>query len=222
MPNKDEENTDLGTDKWITVGGKKMKIPAGEEGDEALKEKLPSASGSKQSNTKEAQKSYTQRYGVTRTLFKTRDLVLFKEFTKEGLVSGLAGDNLTIMSDGRVYKSHKDKAFLKSELLGEAHWDTLTKADRTKLLEKAKVSTDYNTTNWANLSKELRDVLKENAPQGMTTATTGVHNPIYNPINEEIPVSQRIKDEVKRQHNIPSHEEYENGKDDTDEKKGKD
>ena len=105
-------------------------------------------------------------------------------------------------------------SFLKSELLGEVHWDTMTKADRVALLKKANISTGYSDSNWSVLSKELRIVLKENAPQGMSTATTGVHNPIYNPINEEKPVSQRIEDEMKRQHE---------SKGDTDiEEKGKD
>ncbi len=201
MPDdKKPEGLEQETDKWITVGGKKIRIPAGEDGEELVREQLPSASGQKQSNTKEAQKSYTQRFGVTRTLFKTRDVVLFKEYTKEGVVSGLSGENLTIMSDGRVYKSDKDHTFLKSELLGEVHWDTMTKTDRIELLTKAKISTGYSNTDWSNLSKELRIALKENAPQGMTTATTGVHTPIYNPINEEKPVSQRIEEEMERQH----------------------
>lgn len=214
MPSdKKPEGLESDQDEWITVGGKKIRIPKGEDGEEKVREQLPSASGQKQSNTKEAQKSHTQRFDVSRTLFKIRDKIVFKDYTKEGVISGFSGDNITIMSDGRICKSDKDHTFLKSELLGEYHWDSMTKADRVALLKKAKISTGYSTSDWSVLSKELRIALKENAPQGMTTATTGVHTPIYNPINEEKPVSQRIEDEMKRQHET---------KGDTDEEKGKD
>lgn len=214
MPSdKKPEGLETDQDEWITVGGKKIRIPKGEDGEEKVREQLPSASGQKQSNTKEAQKSYTQRFGVSRTLFKIRDEIVFKEYAKEGVISGFAGDNITIMSGGRVYKSDKDHTFLKSELLGEYHWDSMTRPDRVSLLEKAKIPSTYSTTDWSNLAKELRIALKENAPQGMTTATTGVHTPIYNPINEEKPVSQRIEEEMERQHKEKGGTDEEKGKD---------
>ena len=86
MPDKDSDNTDMDQDKWITVGGKKMKIPAGEEGEEALREKLPSTRGAKESNTKEAQKTYNRRFGIMKTLFKLRENVVFAEYKKSGII----------------------------------------------------------------------------------------------------------------------------------------
>lgn len=212
MPSETDEKKDSST--WVTVGGKKIEIPAGEEGEEYLREKLPSARGMKESNTKEAQKSYNQRFDVMKTLFEIRDKVVFDKYEKEGIISGFAGDTITIMSKGRVYKKSRDYVFKVSELLkGDVHWDTLTKKDRVPYLTKAKLDLSYSTKNWANLKPEIREVIKQASPAGVSTATTGTHNPIYNPLNEEKPVSERIEEEIERQHKATG---------DTDEKKGKD
>lgn len=219
MPKADtgrDKPGDKETEKWITVGGKKIKIEAGEEGEEALREKLPSARGVKESGTKQAQKQYEQRHDLIKSIFETREKVVFDKYEREGFVSGFEGDFVTIMSKGRVYRKAKNDVFKKSELLGDVHWDTITKSDRVKLLEKSNLPTDYSGQNWGNLSPEIRSaLLKNNSPAGMSTSTAGSHNPIYNPINEEKPVSQRIKEEISRQHKYA-------GAGLEDEKKGKD
>ncbi len=214
MPSETDEKKDSST--WVTIGGKKIEIPAGEEGEEYLREKLPSARGMKESNTKEAQKSYKQRFDVMKTLFKIRDKVVFQKYDKEGIISGFAGDNITIMANGRVYKEDRQQVFKISELLtGEIHWDTLTKSDRVQYLTKARLDSSYSTRNWANLAPELREAIKQASPAGVSTATTGMHNPIYNPINEETPVSERIDDEIKRQHKATGEINEKEGKDKT-------
>lgn len=216
MPDSTDEKKE--TSKWITIGGKKIEIPAGEEGEDAIREatesKNRSVRGMKESNTKQAQKAYQARFGIYKTLFKIRDAVVFDKYNREGVISGFAGDNLTIMSEGRVYKQHKDQVFKKEELLeGGVHWDTLTKADRVPYLTKANLDSSYSTRNWANLPPEIRGVIKEASPAGMSTATAGVHNPIYNPINEEKPVSDRIDEEIARQHKDTGREDEKKGKD---------
>lgn len=224
----DDKDNKKETSKWITIGGKKIEIPAGEEGEEALREKLPSARGMKESNTKQSQKSFIKRFGIPRTLLKIRDEVSFDDYKKFGKIAGFDGDTVKILSEGRIFKSDKDHVFKKSELLGELHWDSMTNSDRTKLLKMANIPTDYHTRNWATLTKEIRSVLKETSPAGMNTATNGVHNPIYNPVKEEKPVSERIKEEIKRQQNSPSHKDLEDGAGEgggdtgKDEEKGKD
>ena len=132
---------------------------------------------------------------------------------------------IKILSNNRIERVHRDDVFKKSELIGDYHWDSLTNQDRALTLKSVNLDTIYCKSNWANLKPEIRSVLKEVSPAGTTTATTGVHNPVYNPINEEKPLSDRIDDEIDRQHKMPSHEEFENGKGDgggKDEKKGKD
>lgn len=223
MPDKDAENTDQAQDKWITIGGKKVKIPAGEDGEEMVREQMPSVRGMKESNTKEAQKAYVKRYDLLKSIFNIRDEVVFNEYKKSGIISGFRGDIVTILSEGRIYSIEKNSVFKKEELIDQIHWDTMTNADRVIVLKDANIVSTYNKRNWGNLPFEIRSVLKELSPAGTTTATTGVHNPVYNPIHEEIPLSQRIEEEMARQHDQPSHTDLENGKGDNgSEKKGKD
>jgi len=216
MPSKPSKaDTDKDTEEWITVGGKKMRIDAGADKEELTREKMPSARGEKEKNTKQAQKVYKRRFELIKSIFKTRDEVVFAEYKKSGVVAGLNGDKLNIMSEGRIYPVNKNNVFKKSELLGDRHWDTMTNVDRVQILKSFNLPTFYNKQNWGNLSIEIRQtLLKNTSPAGTTTSTTGIHNPIYNPINEEKSVSNTIDDEIKRQENSPNHEEYENGKDD--------
>lgn len=226
MPSKpDKPIEDKDAEEWITIGGKKMRVDAGEGKEELTREKLPSARGQKESNTKEAQKIYKKRFELIKSIFKPRDQVVFAEYKKSGIVVGLNGEKINILSENRIYPVFKNNVFKKSELLGEYHWDTLTNVDRVGLLKSSNLPTFYNKQNWGNLSIEIREaLLKNTSPAGMSTNTTGVHNPIYNPINEEKSVSDTIKDEIKRQKNMPSHLEHEDGDIATDkknEKKGK-
>ena len=223
MPSPDKADTDKDAEEWITVGGKKMRIDAGADKEELTREKMPSARGEKEKNTKEAQKVYKKRFELIKSIFKPRDEVVFAEYNKSGIIAGLNGDKLNIMSEGRMYPVHKNNVFKKAELLGDRHWDTMTNVDRVQILKSFNLPTFYNKQNWGNLSMEIREALLKNAsPAGTTTSDAGIHNPIYNPINEEKSVSNTIDDEIKRQENSPNHEEYEDGKDNKKDKKSVD
>ena len=200
MPDKPIENKD--TEEWITIGGKKMRVDAGEDKEELTRPKMPSLRGEKESNTKEAQKSmYKKRFDLIKSPFKPRDKVVFAEYQKSGVIAGLDGSSVTILSEGRIYPAIKNHVFKKSELLGDVHWDTMTNVNRALELTKNSLPTFYNKQNWGNLSPEIREaLLKNTSPAGTTTSTTGIHNPIYNPINEEKTVDERIKQEMQRQH----------------------
>jgi len=199
MPDKPTENKD--TEEWITIGGKKMRIDAGEDKEELTREKMPSLRGEKESNTKEAQKMYKKRFNLIKSPFKPRDEVVFAEYKKSGIVTGLNGENINILSDSRIYPVLKNHVFKKSELLGDRHWDTLTNVDRVEVLKSSNLPIFYHKQNWGNLDYKIRETLLKNvSPAGTTTSTTGIHNPIYNPINEEKTVSDRIKQEMQRQH----------------------
>jgi len=216
----DKPVEDSDAEKWITVGGKKVKVNAGEDAEDRVREALPSLRGAKQSNTKEAQKSiYKKRLDLIKTPFKIRDEVVFAEYNKSGVISGFDGDKVKILSDGRNYPIIKNDVFLKKELLGEIHWDTMTNVDRVEILKLSNLPTFYNKQNWNNLATEIRQtILKNVSPAGTTTTTSGTHNPVYNPLNEEKSVSDRIDEEIKRQHESEG-SEMDTGKD---EKKGKD
>ncbi len=200
MPDKPIENKD--TEEWITIGGKKMRVDAGEDKEELTRPKMPSLRGEKESNTKEAQKSmYKKRFDLIKSPFKPRDEVVFAEYKKSGIVTGLDGLTIKILSEGRMYPVLKNHVFKKSELIGDVHWDTITNVDRAQLLKSSNLPTFYYKQNWGNLAPEVREqLLKNTSPAGTTTSTTGIHNPIYNPINEETTVDERIKQEMKRQH----------------------
>lgn len=215
MPVKkpDKPDVDKDTEEWITVGGKKMRVDAGEDKEDLTRAPMPSARGEKEHNTKEAQKMlYKMRFGLIKSIFNTRDEVVFAEYKKTGVVAGLNGDKLNIMSEGRIYPVLKNHVFKKSELLGDRHWDTMTNVDRVEVLKSANLPTFYNKQNWGNLALEIKETLLKNvSPAGTTTSTTGLHNPVYNPVKEEKSVSETIKEEMKRQHSMPSHDKQENG-----------
>ena len=208
MPEK-EESGDKAEEKWITIGGKKIRIPAGEEGEELVRDKLPSVRGQKESNTKEAQKSiYKIRFDLLKSIFKPRDEVVFAEYNKSGIIAGLNGDIINILCEGRTYPILKNHVFKKSELLGNRHWDTMTNVDRVEILKTCNLPAFYNKQNWGNLAIEIRtQLLKGTSPAGMSTSTPGTNNAIYNPINEEKTVSSRIKEEITRQHNTKYEED---------------
>ena len=210
-PQKDDPNKE--SEQWITVGGKKMKIDPDEDKESLTRSPMPSVRGEKESNTKEAQKVYKHRYNLIKGIFRIRDPVVFAEYKKSGVISGLNGDRVLIHSEGRIYPVSKNDVFKKSELLEGRHWDTMTNVDRVQILKSCNLPTLYNKQNWGNLSFDVRSALLKNiAPAGTTTSTTGIHNPIYNPIKEEKTVSDTLKEELNRQHKQTNHEEYENGK----------
>ena len=207
---------DKDVEQWITIGGKKMRVDAGEDQEKNTRSPMPSLRGEKEHNTKEAQKMYKTRFDLIKSIFKPRDEVVFAQYKKSGVIMGIEGSIANILSEGRHYPVTKNHVFKKSELIGDRHWDTMTNVDRVESLKAHHLPSFYNKQNWGNLSWEVRQALlsKNVSPAGTTTSTTGVHNPIYNPINEEKSVSDRIDEEIARQHKDTGHSE--------DEAKGKD
>jgi hypothetical protein len=216
----DKPIEDKDAEEWISVGGKKIRIDAGADKEDITREKLPSARGEKQHNTKEAQKMYKMRFDLLKSVFHIRDEVVFAEYKKSGIISGINGEKLNILCEGRNYPIFKNHVFKKEELLHGVHWDSMTNVYRVGVLKAHNLPTFYNKQNWGNLAIEIRqELLKSVSPAGTTTSTTGVHNPIYNPINEEKTVTDRIADEIKRQHSDKGATDQTGSKD---EKKGKD
>lgn len=205
------------TEEWITIGGKKMRVDAGEDAEKHTRTPMPSLRGEKESNTKEAQKAmYKVRFDLIKSPFKPRDEVVFAQYKKSGIISGIDGGKVNVISEGRNYPTNKNHVFKKSELInGDRHWDTMTNVDRVEVLKSYNLPTFYNKQNWGNLSWEIRQKLlnKNVSPAGTTTSTTGIHNPIYNPINEEKTVSDRIDDEMTRQHKDTGAKDEAKGKD---------
>jgi hypothetical protein len=196
----DKPIEDKDAEEWISIGGKKIRVDAGADKEDITREKLPSARGEKQHNTKEAQKMYKMRFDLIKSPLNIRDEVTFAEYQKSGIVAGLNGERVNILCEGRIYPILKNHVFKKSELLDGVHWDTMTNVYRLGVLKAHNLPTFYNKQNWGNLSIEIREALKSVSPAGTTTSTTGVHNPVYNPLNEEKTVTDRINDEIKRQH----------------------
>lgn len=201
MP-ESEKPTKTQESKWITVQGKKIEIKPGEDLDEKTREKLPSARGEKEKNTKEAlSKIYVPRYDYQKSIFQPRDEVVFNKYQDEGIVAGADGEYIKILSKGRITSFHKNGVFKKNELIENTHWDTMTKECRLYCLNKAGLGSAYVGRNWMALQPNIRMLVrKTNSPAGYESTSSGVGNPIYNPLNEDKTVSQRIKEEEEKQH----------------------
>lgn len=194
-PTKTEES------KWITVGGKKIEIKPGEEGEEYTREKLPSVRGEKEKNTKEAlSKAYTKRFNIHKSIFSPRDEVVYDEYRKSGIVAGSDGDKVKVLSGGIIYSISKNSVFKKSELIGDIHWDTLSVPDRILIINKHGLDANYVTRDWANIQPNIRTIIQKESPAGYSSVSSGTNNPVYNPLNDDKTVSQRIKEEEESQH----------------------
>lgn len=200
MP-ESESPTKREDEKWITIGGKHMQVNPDEEIEEKTREKLPSLRGEKEKNTKAAlSKAYIQRRDLPHTLYKIRDEVVFDEYQKSGVVAGIDGEIIKVFYDGYIKSVREDYVFKKSELLPDYHWDTMTPSDKIIILKQSGIDTSYSTRHWMGLDPHLRNIIKTNSAAGYESTSQGNNNPIYNPISDDKTVSQRIKDEEKKQH----------------------
>ena len=100
MPSKpDKADSDKDAEEWITIGGKKMRIDAGEDKEDITREPMPSARGEKQANTKEAQKVYKKRLNLIKSIFKPSDLISFiSTLNDSGTPDSNLSSPLTIVS----------------------------------------------------------------------------------------------------------------------------
>lgn len=187
--------------EWITIGGKKIEIKPEDAIEDKTREKMPSLRGEKEKNTKQAlSKIFIKRYSLLPAIFETRDPVVFDEYKKEGLVAGIDGTYLKILSDGVIHTVQKITVFKKSELIDKTHWDTASDEYRVFMLEKAGLHIENFKRNWVGMLPTIRTLIqKTNSPAGYESTSSGIGNPIYNPLNENKTVSQRIKDEEKKQ-----------------------
>lgn len=192
-----EDKTD---EKWITRGGEHMRVD--DDPEKLTREKLPSARGEKAKNTKEAlSKEYKKRSNLYKSILKVRDVIIFDKNQKEGVIAGFEGDQVKILFNKRIVYEWSNDVFLKSECLDDnIHWDTMTKSDRLILCKKSRMSEGYTNRNWNSLEPIFRDLLKNVSPAGFDSGSPGTNNPIYNPINTDKTVSQRIKEEIESQH----------------------
>lgn len=188
--------------KWITVQGKHVEVQPGEEIEDKLREKLPSLRGEKEKNTKEAlSKQYVKRHDYLKSIFQPRDEIVYDEYKKSGVVAGADGEVLKILNEGRIVSIHKNDVFKKSELIDGVHWDSMSKEYRIYCLNKVGLGSTYLGRNWMELQPNVRMAIRKiNSPAGYESTSSGVGNPIFNPLNEDKTVSQRIKDEEGKQH----------------------
>ena len=188
--------------KWITVGGKKIEVNPEDDAEDKIRESI-SVSGEKQKNTKHAisvQKEYVKRYDIKKSIFNIRDPVVYDEYKKSGIVSGLDGQNVKVYNGRDIEILNKNVVFKKSELLDDTHWDTMSNAHRLHHIEKTGVDQSYINRDWMEIAPNIRNVIQKIAsPAGYDSATSGNSNPIYNPVNTNKTVSQRIKEEEETQ-----------------------
>jgi len=186
---------------WITIGGKKIEIKPGEDAEDKTREPVSSVRGEKEKNTKEAlAKTYVKRYDLIKAIFNSRDEVVFDEYKKSGVVAGIDGGYLKILSDSKFYTVRKETVFKKSDLIDRTHWDTMSKEYRLFSVEKAGLDKMYINRNWINFQPNIRKLIqKTHSPAGYESTSSGIGNPVYTPLNEDKTVSQRIKEEESKQ-----------------------
>lgn len=193
MADKPQHPEDEGS-KWITVQGRKVEIDPDGDPEAQIREKLPKdARGEKEKNTKQAMKKMVARSNLQKSKFNFRDEVLYDDLTKSGTIAGFDGQYVQIFTKGVKLVRHANNVFKKSEMLGDNHWDTMTIEARTLVLKDAGVSTNYIKHDWTRIPAILQDKIQKDgtpAGTGITSSTEGV----WNPVNQDKPVSQKIKE----------------------------
>lgn len=134
---------------------------------------------------------------IQKSGFTLKDEVLFDDFKKEGIITALSLDKLTIFTGKSTLFRHPQVVYKKTETLGCGHWDTLNKSQRIKILIKHKVSKDLARKDWQFIPGAIKQAIykTEGTNEGINTDTQNV----YNPVSSDITVSDRIKDELKDQ-----------------------
>lgn len=198
---EDRTKTKEKESKWITVGGRRIEIEAGENVEEKLAEKPTNIRGEKERNSKEAKKSFIKRLNIKKPVFKTREEVVFDKYENEGVVYGLDGDYVNILSKGQHITKHISDVFRKSEITIFGHWDAMPLNKRVELLKNKNISQDYMNVEWYWLPESVKKtIIKAQSPNGMdgqggySTNTSGV----FNPVNQEKTVEERIQEEKKK------------------------
>lgn len=134
---------------------------------------------------------------IQKSGFRLKEQVLFDDFEKEGVITALSPDKLTIYTGKSVLFRHPQVVYKKAETLGCGHWDTLNKNDKIKILSKHKVSKDLARRDWQHIPSAIKQAIykEEGTNSGINTDAQNV----YNPVSSDKTVSDRIKDELKEQ-----------------------
>jgi len=134
---------------------------------------------------------------IQKSGFRLKDKVLFDDFAKEGIITALSADKLTIYTGKSTLFRHPQVVYKKDETLGCGHWDTLNKSKRIKILVKHKVAKDLARRDWQFIPGGIKQLIykTEGTNSGINTDTQNV----YNPVSSDTTVSDRIKDELKEQ-----------------------
>ncbi|WP_428323662.1 hypothetical protein [Nitrosopumilus sp.] len=196
MPEKKNDVKEEGS-KWITVNGRKVEVKPDESAEDAIREKLPKDTrGEKEKNTKEAvKKSFVKRYNVLKSKFNLRDEVVFDNFEKSGTVCGIDVGILKIFSKGTTFTRQFYEVFKKAELVGEYHWDMLSRNDRLELTKASGVGRTYIHNDWSQISPKIQTMIQKGAhPAGYSGSTSTTTVGVYNPVNDDKTISQRIKE----------------------------
>ena len=191
------DNKEKPDEKWVTVGGQKIALKSGEDINDKLEGKKD-LRGEKGKNTKETKK-YIKREGLFKSRFDLRDTVVFNKYENSGMVVGVMGDMVKISQapNNKIVVVDQNMVFKTSELLsGGVHWDTLDPLDRINYLDKCHLSPTYINKNWEEITKEIRNVIKINNPAGDSYGSDGTMNPIYNPIENNKTLSDRIQESL--------------------------
>jgi len=134
---------------------------------------------------------------IQKSGFRLKDKVLFDDFKKEGIITALTSDKLTIFTGKSTIFRHPQVVYKKSETLGCGHWDTLNKSERIKILSKHNVSKDLAQRDWQFVPGAIKQAIykDDGNNSGINTDTQNV----YNPVSSDRTVSDRIKDELEEQ-----------------------
>lgn len=134
---------------------------------------------------------------VMKSGFRTKDQVLFDNFTKEGVVILATQEKLTIFTGKSTVFRHPQVVYKKDETLDCGHWDVLSKTERIKILVKRKVAKDLSRRDWHFIPGAIKQAIykEEGTNNGLNTDAQGQ----FNPVSSEETVSDRIKEELAEQ-----------------------
>lgn len=146
---------------------------------------------------------------IQKSGFHLKDKVIFDDFKKEGVITALSHDKLTIFTGKSTLFRHPQVVYKKAETLQNSHWDALNKSQRIKILSKQKVSKDLARRDWQFIPGAIKQAIykEQGTNVGMNTDAQNVHNPV----TSNTTISDRIKDELEEQSKDKPKEETKKG-----------
>jgi len=203
--------------EWITVSGRKVPVEAGQSKKEAVEQNVkgpqvgdPGTSNCQPNDQRvacrrkekpidddeEIEKSLTYR-NVLKTPFAMRDEVVYGDFKKSGIVNGIRPGSIGIFAQNTIEFAPLHTVFKKSELVGRFHWDAVSRDIRDKWLRKCNIPLSYSTYDWGVIPKPYQEMIKGIHPAGYGASPSPTHPLVWNPVNDDKKISERIEDEKK-------------------------